>query len=97
MRVDSIQNPVKFIMGDDKRADRVEKFSFASFLSRAINEVDNAERITQSIDKNLAAGNIDNLHDAMIAAQKAEITLSLALEVKNQVLEAYREIMRIQV
>lgn len=97
MRINEVQNPVKFIMGSEAGAERVKKFSFSSFLSSAINEVDQAEKVSQALDKSLAAGTVENLHDAMIAAQKAEITLSLALEVKNQVLEAYREIMRIQV
>lgn len=97
MKINEVQNPVKFIMGAEAGAEKVKKFSFSSFLNSAINEVDHAERVSQAFDRNLAAGNIENLHDAMIAAQKAEITLSLALEVKNQVLEAYREIMRIQV
>ncbi len=97
MKIEGINTPVKFITNQNLNSPKVEKFSFDSFLSNAIDAVDNAEKVSNALDAQLAAGNLDNLHDAMIAAQKAEITMNLALEVRAQVLDAYRELMRIQV
>lgn len=97
MKIEGINNPVKFINHNDSAAKAVKKFSFESFLSKTINTLDQAEKISNVLDEKLATGNISNLHDAMIAAQKAEITMNFALEVRAQVLEAYRELMRIQV
>ncbi len=44
----------------------------------------------------ITGGNTD-LHNATIAAQKAEIALSLTLAVRNKMIEAYQEVMRMQV
>ncbi len=96
MKVQAIESPHKFIKSDDNNT-KVEKFSFSSFLSNAIDKVDTAEKVSNAMGEALAMGKLDNVHDAMIAAQKAEITLNLALEVRGQVLDAYRELMRIQV
>ncbi len=97
MKIQGVENSVNYIPAGKKDADKVERFSFASFLSDAIDKVDNAEKVSNAFDEQLALGKVDNLHDAMIAAQKAELTLNLALEIRGQVLDAYRELMRIQV
>ena len=45
----------------------------------------------------LVNGEIDQLHDVMIAAQKASLSMSLAVEVQSKVIDAYNEIMRMQI
>jgi flagellar hook-basal body complex protein FliE len=45
----------------------------------------------------LHGGGEKNLHEAMIAMEKADITLRFAVQVRNKAIEAYQEIMRIQV
>ncbi|MFB4475749.1 flagellar hook-basal body complex protein FliE, partial [Oceanobacillus caeni] len=45
----------------------------------------------------LASGNIDDLHDVMITAQKASITLETTVQIQKKVIDAYNEIMRMQV
>ncbi|HLR22194.1 MAG TPA: flagellar hook-basal body complex protein FliE, partial [Pseudogracilibacillus sp.] len=45
----------------------------------------------------LAEGKIDNLHDVMISAQKANIKIETAVEVQQKALDAYNEIMRMQI
>ncbi|HNW11945.1 MAG TPA: flagellar hook-basal body complex protein FliE, partial [Candidatus Rifleibacterium sp.] len=39
-------------------------------------------------------GRVENLHDVMIAAEKAKTAMNLTLEVRSKALEAYKEIMR---
>ncbi len=76
---------------------RIKEVDFGKILSNAISTVDDSQKIAVRYDEQVATGEIDNLHDAMIAAQKAEITLSFALQIRKQVLEAYQEIMRLQI
>lgn len=45
----------------------------------------------------MANGENVDLHQVMITAQKASITLQAALEIRNKVVEAYQETMRMQV
>ncbi len=97
MKVNPVNAPIKFLSEQVGKKEKIEKFSFADFLSSSIDKVNTAEKVSNAFDEQLAAGKLDNLHDAMIAAQKAELTLDLALEIRGQVLDAYRELMRIQV
>jgi len=43
-----------------------------------------------------AAGRLSNIHDVLISAEKAAMSLRLTLEVRNKIVDAYREIMRMQ-
>ena len=73
-----------------------DKFDFKKMLVNEVNKINDAEQTSNRLDKAIITGDVDNLHDAMIAAQKAEITLDYAVQVKSKALEAYKEIMRIQ-
>ncbi len=45
----------------------------------------------------LAAGEVDDISQVVIAGQKAEIALQLTMQVRNRALSAYQELMRMQV
>lgn len=46
---------------------------------------------------NLLSGNLDDLSSVMIASEKAEIALSLTVAIRNKAIEAYKDIMSMQV
>jgi len=81
---------------NSNKIDSNDNTNFGELLSRAIGDVNNAQIENERVNNLLAIGEIDNLHDASIAAQKAELTLNLAIEVRNKIVEAYKEIMRMQ-
>ncbi|MGM8214464.1 flagellar hook-basal body complex protein FliE [Bacillaceae bacterium W0354] len=70
---------------------------FSSLLKNAINEVNQAQQISDQKTNALVRGEIDDLHDVMIAAQKANITLQTATQIQSKAMEAYREVMRMQI
>ena len=70
---------------------------FGDFLKTAIQTVNENQKVSDvATEKLLTGGNIE-LHDVMIASQKASITLNATLEIRNKVVEAYQEIMRMSV
>lgn len=71
--------------------------SFGKFLSDAISKVNEAQVESNKATEALIKGDVDNLHQVMITAEKASITLQTAVEVRNKVIEAYQEVMRMQV
>ncbi|MBS4172513.1 flagellar hook-basal body complex protein FliE [Bacillus sp. FJAT-49736] len=73
------------------------KVSFADMLKQSISEVNNDQIQSDVLTQKLANGENVDLHQVMIAAQKANVTMQAALEIRNKVVEAYQETMRMQV
>lgn len=70
---------------------------FANTLKSAIESVNKSQVTSNQKTEAFARGEVDNLHDVMIAAQKASITLETSVQVQRKVIDAYNEIMRMQV
>ena len=75
-----------------KQKDSVD---FAKALKGAINKVNRLDREADRSIVDLLQGKAD-IHETMVALQKADISMRLVLAIRNKVLEAYREIMRMQ-
>ncbi|SFC07094.1 flagellar hook-basal body complex protein FliE [Bacillus sp. OV322] len=71
--------------------------SFASVLKDSIEKVNEAQVNSDTLTQKLANGGNVDLHQVMIASQQANITMQAALEVRNKVVEAYQEIMRMNI
>jgi flagellar hook-basal body complex protein FliE len=71
--------------------------SFSQVLAQQLDKVNAAQVKADEMTKQFLAGNIQDIHQVMIAAQEAKITLQLAVEVRNKVIEAYHEISRMPV
>lgn len=71
--------------------------SFASELKHAINSVNESQIQSDEVTKKMANGENVDLHTVMITSQKASISLSATLEIRNKVVEAYQEIMRMNI
>jgi flagellar hook-basal body complex protein FliE len=81
---------------ESKQAESPEA-SFKELVKRAISEVNKLQDDADKLAIRLAAGDVEDVHRAMIAMQKAKLALDLTVQVRNKVIEAYQEIMRMQV
>jgi len=70
---------------------------FADVLSQGIRELNQSQHKAVELGHRLAAGENVELHDVMIAGQEAEIAMRLTVQLRNQTLDAYREVLRMQV
>lgn len=69
---------------------------FHSFFQDAVQRVDDFQKnASQSVDK-LLSGESEEVHQTVLAAQKAELSLEFFLQVKNKAVQAYQEVMRMQ-
>lgn len=71
--------------------------SFSSVLKQSIEKLNESQLQSDKMTEKLARGENVDLHQVMIDSQKASITLQATLEVRNKVIEAYQEMMRMQV
>ncbi|SDF38821.1 flagellar hook-basal body complex protein FliE [Sporolituus thermophilus] len=70
---------------------------FAQFLTDALRDVNRLQHEAQQASLNLAAGKVQDISEVVIAAEKATIALQLTMQVRNKVVDAYQEVMRMQV
>lgn len=71
--------------------------SFSQMLEEAISKVNNLQNKADEMMKKLAAGEVKDIHEVMIALEEANISLQFTLQIRNKVIEAYQEIMRMQI
>ncbi|HYE84027.1 MAG TPA: flagellar hook-basal body complex protein FliE [Clostridia bacterium] len=71
--------------------------SFSDFLNNAISDVNKLQLESERLNEAFAAGLNDNIHQVTIAAEKADIALQFTVQLRNKILEAYQEIMRMPV
>ena len=88
-------------IGDQKvtkvTSDQTEAFS--SLLNSAIGmykEADQLQKKAEQAEMNFAMGYSDNTHDLALAQQKASIALQYTVRVTNKFLDAYKELMNMQ-
>ncbi|MDQ0285595.1 flagellar hook-basal body complex protein FliE [Desulfofundulus luciae] len=70
---------------------------FGRMLERALEEVNNAQVRADRVGLDFLTGRVQELHQVTIAMEEARIMMSLAVEVRNKIVEAYQEISRMQV
>ncbi|MBM4267811.1 MAG: flagellar hook-basal body complex protein FliE [Deltaproteobacteria bacterium] len=70
---------------------------FASVLKDSISEVNRLQAKADASITALATGEATNVHETMIAMEQASVSFKLMMQVRNKIVEAYQEVMRIQV
>lgn len=73
------------------------KDNFMKIFEEALEKVEAAESTANTTNESFLNNTIDDLHTAMIDVAKAELTLGLALQIRNKVIESYNEVMRMQI
>ena len=71
--------------------------SFGDMLKDSIAEVDRLQKTADDAVKQMAAGGEKDVHQTMIALEKASISFQLMIQVRNKIVSAYQEVMRVQV
>ncbi|WP_353093856.1 flagellar hook-basal body complex protein FliE [Tissierella praeacuta] len=97
MNINKIDNYKNFVDFGNKTAEKKNENNFGNLLTNALDQVNEMQLETEEYKKLLAVGELDNLHDLTIAAEKADTALQVVMSIRGKVVEAYREIMRIQI
>ncbi|MFN7685945.1 MAG: flagellar hook-basal body complex protein FliE [Oligoflexia bacterium] len=71
--------------------------TFAEVLKNSFEQVNEHQVQADQAIRELVSGRSKNLHETMLAVERADSSLKLMMQVRNKVLDAYREIMRMQV
>jgi flagellar hook-basal body complex protein FliE len=75
----------------------VNESSFQSIFQNAIDQVKAPRQVAEQQIQAFLNGEQTDIHQVALSMQKADLTFELALELRNKVMQAYQEIMRMQV
>jgi len=77
--------------------DRVTAPGFAQMFEKFIQGVDQKKKISKNETQDLILGRSDNIHEAVVKSQEAGVAFNLMIEVRNKLVDSYKELMRMQV
>ena len=70
--------------------------TFGTMLAHSLSEVNQLHLKADKATTDLAAGKQKDIHETMIALEKADVAFQLLMQVRNKVIAAYETIMRMQ-
>ena len=77
-------------------ADQAQQ-NFGKMISGLVEDVQQQQQAADRAVQQVHGGSAKNLHEAMIAMEQADISIRFMVQVRNKALDAYQEIMRMQV
>jgi flagellar hook-basal body complex protein FliE len=70
---------------------------FQGALKEAISSINDIQQGASQAVEALATGRSQNIHQAMIALQQADLSFQLMMQIRNKLVTAYEEIQRMQI
>jgi flagellar hook-basal body complex protein FliE len=96
LSLNTIENPGAAGSPEVGKAEKVDGDGFGQTLKSAIGQVDALQGEADTEASKLAGG-AGNLHETMLALEKADVAMRVAMKVRNKILDAYNEVMRMPV
>ena len=89
---------------DDLRQGRVQRLNqgdsgegFADLFQEAVSQVDTAQRQAEDAARDFAVSEAQSVHDTVLKLEQADLSLRLLTQVRNKVIDAYQEFMRMSI
>jgi flagellar hook-basal body complex protein FliE len=76
---------------------RVTAPGFADMFEKFIKGVDRKKKVAKNEVQDLILGKSDIIHEAMVKVQEAGVAFNLMIQVRNKLVDSYKELMRMQV
>ncbi|HEY1107220.1 MAG TPA: flagellar hook-basal body complex protein FliE [Opitutaceae bacterium] len=89
--------PPKIDLGAIAPGQTTPAHGFGGVLDGLVSTVDAKQDAAVSATRNVLLGNTDQLHQSVIAMQEASVAFTMMVETRNKLVEAYQELMRMQV
>jgi len=93
----SFSDLVKTSIEEADDSQKQNNASISGLVKKGIKEVNNLQSHADDLAVKLASGDLEDVHEAMIAMQKAKLAFEFTVQVRNKIIDAYQEIMRMQV
>ena len=96
-RVSSMQELASGITQETGSGSEAPKTDFSNHLEGGIGAVDTKLKNAASMPEKLITGQVDDFHEVAVHLRQADLTFKFAMEIRNKLIDAYREVMRMTV
>lgn len=83
-------------LGKTGSENAAEGANFSDILKQALQEVDAAQNSAEQEVRNLMTGESTDMHTAILAVQKADVSFQMMMAVRGKLIDAYRTVMQMQ-
>jgi len=98
MSINAIQSiRLEQALSQPSRTQQGNGANFANLLQDALKPVQDTAAQARADSLSLLTGEASSVHQVVLSAEKAELALRMTLQIRNKVLDAYHEVMRMQV
>ena len=94
---DVVLKPIDGKIDSQGEQKKVKGDSFDEILKKSLDEVNKLQNKADKSIEAIASGKMENIQDAVMAIEKADVSLKLLTEIRNKAIDAYKEVMRMQV
>ena len=95
VRANVAGSPASGALGADETAP--SRDGFVEHIRKGIEAVDAEIQKTENLPADMVTGRVDDFHEVAVQLKQAEISFRFAMEVRNKLIDAYREVMRMNV
>ena len=93
MKIEKFAEPIIADVTSPRKSDK----SFANLLKESVEKVNELQKQADVAINDLVMGNNKDIVQTMVTMEKADISFRLMIQVRNKIVQAYEEIMRMQV
>ena len=86
----------KMSVGQEKKIETSSNNTFGNVLKGELDKVNESQIASEDITERFIKGEDIDVHNVMVAGEEAKLSLQLAVQVRNKLVEAYQEISRMQ-
>lgn len=97
MSIKGLSSPLPMPQGKGQSPAPEAGKGFGTIFKGAIGEVNKLHHEANQAVEALAAGRSEDVHNTMIALQKADVSFQLLMQIRNKVVSAYETVMRMQI
>ncbi|WP_102400933.1 flagellar hook-basal body complex protein FliE [Haloimpatiens massiliensis] len=98
MRINNFTPDTKiFEFSQDEKYKEQDNLNFENFLKEKLDSVNEKQIKAEETTQNFITGEEKNIHNVMVNTAEAKLSLDMAIEVRNKIVEAYQELNRMQV
>ena len=95
-RITGLPEPIQPSITPSAKPGALEKPSFADVIGNLVRDVDQLQKRAETTTEKLVTGELQDVHQVVVAMEEAQTSFRLLMEVRNKMVEAYREIMKMQ-